>query len=133
MTDFKQHLTRQAAFSRATFGPGPRTLGVSDHVRKELFEIEDVYRQNDGSPNEAPDTSVHYEAAKEWTDVAILGLDGLLRALQAAYPACPLDTIAQIAVSEIVAKQGKNELRNWPDWRGVNADKAIEHVRGTHD
>jgi hypothetical protein len=34
-----EHLTRQIAFSRATFGPAERTAGVIDHIRKELVEI----------------------------------------------------------------------------------------------
>ena len=39
MFDMIAHLTRQAAFSRATFGPGARTKGVIDHVKKELAEV----------------------------------------------------------------------------------------------
>lgn len=33
--DLEQHLLRQRAFSRATFGPGARTQGVLDYIRKE--------------------------------------------------------------------------------------------------
>lgn len=127
------HLTRQITFSRATFGPGPRTKGVSDHIQKELKEVEKVYQENDGNPSEGPDCMVHGDAASEWTDVAILGLDGLTRALWAAHPTCTADQIAAMAVERIVLKQGKNELRDWPDWRTADADKAIEHVRGKHD
>ena len=36
-----QHILRALAFSRATFGPGARTKGVVDHIRKELVEIEE--------------------------------------------------------------------------------------------
>lgn len=36
--DLSQHLLRQRAFSRATFGAGRRTKGVVDHIRKELLE-----------------------------------------------------------------------------------------------
>lgn len=133
MFDMIAHLTRQAAFSRATFGPGPRTKGVIDHVKKELKEIEKVYAANDGSPGQAPDGRVHYDAAGEWTDVAILGLDGLTRALWAAFPERNADSIAKLAVELIVAKQGKNERRDWPDWRTARADAAIEHVRGHED
>ena len=35
-----KHLLRQKAFSERTFGPGPRTKMVIDHIRKELIEIE---------------------------------------------------------------------------------------------
>lgn len=131
--DLIAHLTRQAPFSRATFGPGPRTKGVINHVRKELKEIETVYDSNDGSPELPPDFSVHMSAAIEWVDVAILALDGLTRAIWAAKPEWTADMVAEKAATLIVAKQGKNEKRNWPDWRTAPADEAIEHVRGTED
>jgi len=38
--DFLAHLERQRSFSAQTFGPGMRTAGVADHIRKELREIE---------------------------------------------------------------------------------------------
>lgn len=123
MFDFIAHLTRQAAFSRATFGPGPRTKGVIEHITKEFREVEKA-------------TSAA-ERAEEWTDIAILGLDGLLRAcrekLEKGMPAGPVsnDMVAAEAMMQIVGKQQKNELRDWPDWRTMSADGAIEHVRST--
>lgn len=103
MFDLIAHLYRQRAFSRATFGPGPRAKGVVDHIRKELIEIErdpgDVF---------------------EWVDVILLALDGAWRA------GCSPETIA----AAISTKQGKNERRDWPDWRTADPDKAIEHKRG---
>ena len=129
MTDFATHLTRQAAASRGFYGPGARTKGVIQHVKKELVEIEKCY---DGvTPTDGG--TAHEEAAQEWVDVAILGLDGLLRAIAAAYPYWTFDAVAQHAVKLMVAKQGKNELRDWPDWRLASPDSAIEHVRGKHD
>lgn len=128
MTDFETHLTHQAAFSKATYGPGARTKGVIEHIQKELVEVSKCY---------AKDLPVipgmHKEAAREWTDVVILGLDGLLRSISAARPEWTFDKVARVAVRMIVAKQGKNELRDWPDWRQTSPDKAIEHVRGKHD
>ncbi|WP_316224676.1 MULTISPECIES: dATP/dGTP pyrophosphohydrolase domain-containing protein [unclassified Bradyrhizobium] len=100
--DLVAHLYRQRAFSRATFGPGARTKGMIDHIRKELVEIEK-------SPNDLT----------EWVDVILLALDGAWRAGHAP---------AAIA-GAIRAKQDKNELRDWPDWRAADPDKAIEHVR----
>lgn len=152
--DLIAHLTRQAAFSRATFGPGPRTKGVTDHIRKELEEVEKCYEERTrtvitGSFEDAMtgkmkpiekqvpvDLSIeerHADAAAEWADVAILGLDGLLRSISAANPDWTFDRVAREAASMILAKQGKNELRDWPDWRQASSDKAIEHVRGKHD
>jgi hypothetical protein len=120
LIDFVQHIIRQIAWSRATFGPGPRHEGVSDHIRKELDEIHvDLINARDPS--------------KEWVDVAILALDGLWRSIQAANPAWSTDQVAERVVAMVRAKQAKNELRSWPDWRTADPDKAIEHVRGTHD
>jgi hypothetical protein len=100
--DLIAHLYRQRAFSRATFGPGARTAGVCDHIRKELAEIE-------AAPADIT----------EWVDVVLLALDGAWRS--GATP-------EQIAEA-IQAKQTKNEGRDWPDWRTAPTDRAIEHVR----
>jgi hypothetical protein len=102
--DFTAHLARQAEFSERTFGPGVRTAGVVDHIRKELCEIE-------AKPHDL----------SEWIDVVILGLDGAWRV---GY------TPEQI-VAALVAKQAKNEARTWPDWHTAEPGKAIEHVRAT--
>jgi hypothetical protein len=100
--DMLQHLARQRAFSERTFGPGMRTKGVIQHIRKELVEIE-----------QAPGD------LSEWIDVAILALDGAWRT--GATP--------EQIIEALVAKQTKNEGRNWPDWRTASPDQAIEHVR----
>ena len=119
--DLQAHLIRQIVFSRATFGPGERTGGVTDHITKELGEV--AKETETGGP------------VKEWTDVVILGFDGLWRSAEAHLTELQdgrpptVDQIARRVVWEIVAKQGRNELRTWPDWRTAPADKAIEHVR----
>ena len=100
--DFRAHLQRQREWSERTFGPGSRTFGVLDHIRKELREIE-------AKPHDL----------SEWIDVAILALDGAWRA---GYTA---DDI----IAALVKKQTKNEARTWPDWRTAAPDKAIEHER----
>jgi len=97
-----EHLRRQREFSERTFGPGTRTAGVVDHIRKELAEIE-------ADPADI----------MEWVDVIILTFDDAWRA------GWEPETI----VAAIVAKQAKNEARTWPDWRTQPADKAIEHDR----
>lgn len=113
--DLKQHLIRQMAFSHATFGPGERTAGVIDHIRRELKEVE----------------AANGEAA-EWVDVVILALDGLTRRL--AYSGGDSvrrdpNFVADTACRMIEGKQTRNEERTWPDWRTQSKDKAIEHVR----
>ena len=100
--DMLAHLRRQREWSERTFGPGARTAGVVDHIRKELREIE----------ADPADVS-------EWIDVAILALDGAWRA----------GFQPQQIIDALVAKQAKNEARQWPDWRTAPADKAIEHVK----
>lgn len=100
--DIVAHLTRQMAWSEKTFGPGRRTKGVIDHIRKELTEIE------------ADPTDL-----SEWIDVVILAFDGAWRA----------GWEPEKIVEAIAAKQAKNEIRNWPDWRTVSQDHAIEHDR----
>ncbi|MGV0595661.1 dATP/dGTP pyrophosphohydrolase domain-containing protein [Mycolicibacterium porcinum] len=97
------HIARQAAFSARTFGPGTRTAGVLDHITKELDEI-----------RKAPTD------LSEWADVIILAFDGAWRTGAAD----------QDIIDAIIAKQEKNESRDWPDWRGQDPDKAIEHNRG---
>jgi hypothetical protein len=96
------HLTRQMLWSAETFGPGRRTLGVLDHIRKELDEIE----------AEPTDLS-------EWVDVVILAFDGAWRA----------GWEPQQIIDAIKAKQARNEARAWPDWRSRSEHEAIEHDR----
>ena len=99
--DLVKHLHRQRAFSEQTFGPGTRTGGVLDHIRKELREIEaDPY-----------DLS-------EWIDVILLALDGAWR-----HGHSPEEIAAALNL-----KQNRNELRTWPDWRTMPTDRAIEHT-----
>ncbi len=101
--DLLAHLRRQIQFSEQTFGPGTRSAGVLDHIRKELIEIEE-------SPGDLTG----------WIDVVMLALDGAWRA---GY------TPEQIA-ARLVEKQRINEARDWPDWRTAEPGKAIELKRG---
>ena len=116
--DLKQHLIRQMAFSHATFGPGERTNGVADHIRKEVQEMLD----SDGD-------------SSEWVDIVILALDGLTRRLAFSQGDGTKredpDFVAKLACNLIEAKQTRNEARTWPDWRTMSADKAIEHDRNS--
>lgn len=100
---FMGHLIRQRGWSEQTFGPGPRVRGVTDHIRKELVEIE----ASNGTD------------LTEWIDVVLLACDGAWRS--GATPAAIITALRD--------KLAKNMARKWPDWRGVDTDKAIEHVR----
>ena len=101
--DLIKHLERQKTFSQKNFGPGSRTKGVIDHIRKELVEIE-------ADPL----------CLEEWTDLILLALDGAWRAGHTPLAIC-------LAMEW---KLKKNENRKWPDWRTAEPDKAIEHIRG---
>jgi hypothetical protein len=101
--DLVAHLERQRQFSFQTFGPGVRTKGVIDHIRKELIEIE-------AAPHDL----------NEWIDVILLACDGAWRAGHTP------EAIAKALAAKLV----RNEARTWPDWRTADPDKAIEHQRG---
>lgn len=115
--DLSAHLTRQMVFSKATFGPGPRTEGVLEHIAKELEEV-----RSDALAGE--------DTAPEWVDIVILALDGLTRAIYShdGYR-IPAELAAERACRMILLKQGVNERRTWPDWRTAEPGKAIEHDR----
>jgi hypothetical protein len=97
-----RHLENQRAWSLETFGPGKRTKGVLDHIRKELLEIE-------ADP----------EDLMEWVDIIILAFDGAWR--HGWEP--------QEIINAIKMKQSVNQNRTWPDWRTRSEDEAIEHDR----
>ncbi len=114
MFDLESHLRRQMAFSRGNFGPGERRKGVTAHIKKELDE-------------EIATAATADEAAREWGDVVLLGLDGCARALvEAGYR---WDAIPRMICEILNQKQGYNEQRIWPDWRTLPEDAPIEHVR----
>lgn len=111
--DFAAHLARQREFSMKTFGPGARTKGVVDHIRKELREVLDSVGQ--------------VTQLEEWIDCVILALDGAWRCgTQDDGSTC---VTPEMIIQAIVSKQAKNERRVWPDYRTVEPNKAIEHVR----
>lgn len=101
--DLVAFLIDQRAASVVNFGPGERTAGVCNHIRKELAEIEDV----SGSD------------PVEWMDVVILAFNGAMRAGHE-----PADLIRAWQ-----DKQALNQTRKWPDWRALPLDAPIEHVR----
>lgn len=105
--DLVQYLRRQKRFSQKTFGPGDRSAGIIDHIKKELVEIEQCPKNM---------------ALEEWIDVIILALDATWRLGYEAEEVC----------QTLEYKYVKNMQRKWPDWRTAPKDKAIEHDR-SHD
>lgn len=96
------YMYRQIAFSHKTFGPGERTEGVVDHIRKELDEVLE-----------------HPEDIEEWADIIILAIDGAWR----------VGFMPEEIISAVKSKLEKNENREWPDWTTAEPGKAIEHIR----
>ncbi len=92
-------MSRQKDWSSKNFGSAIRTKMTTDHIRKELIEIED-------NPTDLV----------EWIDVIILGLDGYWRA-----GGDPLELMDRLE-----AKQRINLTRTYID-HGEN--RAVEHVR----
>lgn len=99
---FPDLLFIQRAWSRETFGPGPRVNMVLDHMLKEIEEVRDEPRK-----------------LEEWIDLLMLAFDGALR--QGFSP--------QEILEAYHDKLLKNKTRKWPDWRTVDPEKAIEHSR----
>jgi type II secretory pathway component PulJ len=95
---------RQHRWSRATFGPRKTTKSITNHIRKELLEIE-----------------AHPSDLGEWIDVIILALDGAWRTGK---------TASEI-VQALDAKLAINESRQWPNWRRaeLGSEEPVEHIR----
>ncbi len=102
-SEMRAFMRRRRQWSEQTFGPGDRTVGTLEHIRKEILEIE----IDPGDP-------------VEWVDILLLALDGAAR-----IPGVTDDMILSIMLS----KQKKNEAREWPDWRTAPTDRPVEHVR----
>lgn len=100
--DLINYLDEQIEFSKNTFGPGERTEGILDHIRKELKEVE-------ADPRDL----------EEWIDLVMLAFDGAWRIGYTAEEIC----------QKLRYKLDKNKKRDWPDWRTAEPGKAIEHNR----
>jgi len=97
-----KHIHRQRRWSLAPFGPRKTAKSITDHIRKELLEIE-------SDPSDL----------EEWIDVVMLALDGAWRTGK---------TASQITRA-LNAKMSTNEGRRWPDWRRMKPDEVAEHIR----
>lgn len=93
-------LANQKKWSKKTFGPGKRTLGLIKHIEKELAEI--ILKPDDLS---------------EWIDVIILALDGYWR-----HGGKPWEIIKRIR-----KKQNVNFSRKYP--KPVSENEPSEHIR----
>lgn len=96
----EKYLEKQIVWSRKTFGPGRRTIGILKHIEKEMDEV--IEDSNN---------------FKEWIDIVILTLDGAWRA-----GATPHEI-----VSRLYEKQNINFKRRWPDIPAQ--DQISEHIK----
>lgn len=85
--DLIGYISSQIEWSRLIFGGGKRTLGITEHIKKEIEEVKE-------DPN-------HFE---EWIDIVILALDGAWRA----------GATANQIVRRMEEKQQINIARKWP-------------------
>lgn len=104
-----EYMAHASVWSHRTFGPGPRTLGVVAHIRKEIAEIED----------EPADLS-------EWADLVILALDGCWRAM--IDWANPHDVPSARTWHEVeddlcdllFCQTDERDLTHWPDFDAIH-------------
>lgn len=101
--DLAAYISDQREWSQRTFGEGQRTVGITEHIRKELAEI-----------------VAHPDDVTEWIDVVILALDGAWR-----HGASP-----EQIVKALLDKQRTNFARCWQPV--VDENTPSEHVREVH-
>ncbi|MGC3961307.1 MAG: DUF550 domain-containing protein [Verrucomicrobiota bacterium] len=99
---FQSYVSKQQEWSARTFGDGPRTKGITAHIRKELEEVE-------AAPHDL----------EEWIDVMILALDGAWRC----------GGTPQTIAAMLEQKQAKNFGRTYP--KPLSQDHPSFHVKET--
>jgi len=98
--DLVSYLEIQKKWSTRVFGEGKRTLGLTEHITKELEEIK-----------AQPDDIM------EWVDVMILALDGAWRSGHSPVEVC----------KAMLDKQSINLQRKWNEVKSEN--ESIHHVK----
>ncbi len=111
--NLEEYIFDHIKWSYETFGPGRRTVGLSEHIKKELNEVA-----------ENPTDVV------EWIDIVILGIDGAWRSIAGDETTLSderVQNLARIICFEMKVKQNANILRLWPK----NTDQSLptEHIR----
>src|SRR5690348_6072780 len=111
---FEKIYEKQVEWSRKTFGPplAARSLGVVDHLRKELNEIEE-------KPLDLA----------ERIDAMILAFDGAWRCAMQSYPKLDSEAVVKTIEAAYKHKMKENQKRQWPDWKTADPHKAIEHIK----
>lgn len=97
---FIEALTQHIPWSKSTFGIGKRTKGITNHIRKELNEIE-----------------LNPDDLNEWIDVIILATDGAWRI---GYTPAEIELAFELKLAEI-----KKRTYPFP----ISEDEPSEHLR----
>jgi Protein of unknown function (DUF550) len=96
-------LRREREWSLETFGPRSTTKSITNHIRKELLEVE-----------------AHPNDLEEWIDIAMLAFDGAWRN----------GATSTDITRELDRKLNENMDRKWPAWRNkTDPDEPTEHIR----
>lgn len=129
--DMLDFFERQQEWSYETFGPptfkGPK--GPLDHLAKEVIEASAAWDRVVAAERlKVPPFPLEgdrifkeelFKAREEIIDCLFLVFDAAHRA------GMSYSEMSRIAMEKLA----KNKLRTWPDWRGTDPDKAIEHDR----
>lgn len=102
MKELAKFIDNKFEWSKRTFGLGDRTVGIIEHIKKELDEVL-------ADPKDL----------EEWVDVILLAFDG----------ACRAGYNGEDIACAILSKQMKNLQRKWPADGHLSPDLPIEHVR----
>jgi len=111
---FNQDYLKTLKWQLKTFGGHFKWKGVLDHIEKEILEI----REN-------PDD------LEEWIDLMFLSFGGACDVVKHHQPKATPEEVVAVVYSAYKSKLRKNINRKWPDWRTVEPDKAIEHIKET--
>ena len=112
LNEFQNMMANAHNWSLNTFGPGPRMEGVLDHIAKESEEV-----------------ALSGGSGDEWIDLVILSIDGFLREKTQRWGLSRHDAVAEL-LRMWAEKTEINMARDWPDFRTMDPNKAVEHVRG---
>lgn len=104
-----EYMSHASVWSYQTFGPGPRTLGVVAHIRKEIAEIED-----------------EPEYLSEWADLVILALDGCWRAMinwddpSDGPGSRQWHDVEDDILDLLFCQTDERDTSNWPDFESIH-------------
>ena len=112
-----EYMSHASVWSYQTFGPGPRTLGVVAHIRKDIAEIED-----------------ELEDLSEWADLVILALDGCWRAMinwddpSDGPGSRQWHDVEDDILDLLFCQTDERDTSNWPDFESIH--DLLDEIEG---